>query len=85
MKIVLTSRSDMDVDEVGFVPWRIAVYVDGGGDAMKNVRMLLESYVKWGSGWSAEEFDAVDAASHKVCCHHHVTQHCWVKSALKCC
>jgi hypothetical protein len=42
--VVTTNR---DPDNVGYVPWRMAIYVSGETPEVKNMLMLLDTFVSW--------------------------------------
>ena len=55
MKIVQTGGSKKDIDKIGFIPFRLAWYVEGKVESVKNLVMLLDDFVAWRAGFSDEE------------------------------
>jgi hypothetical protein len=45
MKLIINNNKDPD--GVGYVPWRIALYVSGGITEVKNVLMMLDGFIYW--------------------------------------
>ena len=44
-RLVLTNKDNLD--NIGFVPWRIAFYVSGGSPALKDFLMFFSAFCHW--------------------------------------
>ena len=56
MKIVMTGKKERDDDQIGFVPFLLAIYVNE--DMAKNVVMLLDEFVSWRAKTTDEDLQA---------------------------